>query len=107
MLHAGCGSGRFCRLDTMHVNSYLPRHVVRPRGHYELKRLGNASPTALLPCCHIFHRACLVARDNGPIVCAVCRTAVAGDPAALPADPYAEAQLAVQVNCKACEQEGR
>ena len=75
----------------------------------------SAGTTALLPCCHGFHRACLVqqaeAHKGTPLRCGVCGTEAAGvkestDVGKLPADLLAEAELAEEVHCTVCTEEG-
>ena len=73
-----------------------------------------AATTALLPCCHAFHRACLAqqaeAHRGETLLCGVCGTEAAGvktaeDVEKLPADVLLEAELAEAVHCALCEEE--
>ena len=74
-----------------------------------------AATTALLPCCHAFHRACLAqqaeAHRGQTLRCGVCGTEAAGvktaeDVEKLPADLLAEVALAGKAHCRVCEEEG-
>ena len=76
----------------------------------------SAGTTALLPCCHGFHRACLAQQAEehagAPLRCGVCAkeaaaVKAAADVDALPKDWIAEAQLAERerVPCRLCEEE--
>ena len=77
-----------------------------------LKEL-TAGTTAMLPCCHAFHRECLVQQveaHRGELLCGVCGTKAAGvktaeDVEKLPRDVLAEAALAEAVHCALCEAE--
>jgi hypothetical protein len=72
-----------------------------------------AGTTALLPCMHTVHRPCALADvEQGavPVRCRECGTqaakvTTADDVATLPANPFAEARLAVRVPCAACRSE--
>ena len=74
-----------------------------------------AGTTAMLPCCHGFHRECLKrqaeAHKGTPLRCGVCGTVAGGvktavDVEKLPKHLLAEAQVAEQVHCKLCEEDG-
>ena len=76
-----------------------------------------AATTALLPCCHAFHRACLAqqaeAHRGQTLRCGVCGTEAVGvktaeDVEKLPADVLLEAELAEQAgkaHCGLCKEE--
>ena len=73
-----------------------------------------AGTTALLPCCHAFHRACLKqqaeAHRGEALRCGVCGTEAVGvktesDVEKLLKDVLAEAQVAEHVHCRICKEE--